>query len=66
MLYDLYKGTIKDFENSEGELIKGRVSKAWLRGFFLAREIKTADVKKAIDGDLIPYKDGILWIEEAM
>jgi len=66
MEYDLYKGTKADFDNSEGELIKGRVKKPWLRGFFLARGINTANMKKAFDGDLIPYKDGVLWIEEAM
>ena len=40
MIYDLYKGTKKDFENSEGELIKGKVTKAWLRGFFWQEILK--------------------------
>jgi hypothetical protein len=66
MKYDIYKGTRADFENSGGELIKGKVTKQWLRGFLVSREFKTADIKKAFDGEIVNYKDGVLWVEEAM
>jgi hypothetical protein len=66
MNYDIYHGNKKDFEESGGELIKGKVTKQWLRGFLMAREFNTADRKKVFDGELVNYKDGVLWIEEAM
>jgi len=65
MKYDVYHGTKKDFEESEGKLIKGAVSEAFITGY-LGR-----NAEAAISGELIPFKhveygDGFVWIEEAM
>jgi len=61
MKYDVYKGTKKDMENSEGQLLYLHLTKTRLFCKF-GREL----TEKLVAGEFVDFGTSGYWLEEAM
>ena len=67
MKYDIYKGTKKDMEESDGKLYLPKCSRTQVKEFCRKRGFAPVTAGKFLGGDYLPAAgDSGYWLEEAM